>query len=540
MTRPLSSVSRRLHLSSLVLATLLVTAACRQAPGVRLAPHPLPRAQGIIPVPLSVRALPGESFAIGDSTRIVIAADAPAPVERVARQLAAMLAPAISLGGIVRLPAGEPIPARSVALLLAPDTLGVEGYTLAADGSGVTLRAGTAHGLFNAVQTLRQLLPPSVEHRAAVRRHLVVPAVRIADRPRYAWRGAMLDVARHFLPAEDVRRYIDAMALHKLNRLHLHLSDDQGWRLEIASWPNLARIGGSTQVGGAVGGYYTQAQYADLAAYAAERFITIVPEIDMPGHTNAALASYSALNCDDVAPPLYTGIRVGFSALCASRDTVYRFIDDVVREIAALTPGEYFHIGGDEVEKLSHDAYLGFVERVEGIVRARGKRVVGWGEIAAARLDSSTIVQHWRPARTKASDSSHVHAARGGRVILSPGNRTYLDMKYDSTTALGLMWAGVFGVRFAYDWDPATAVPGVPEAAILGVEAPLWSETLERRTDFEYMAFPRLVALAEVGWSAQGNREWASFQRRLGDHALRMSALGINFHRASGIPWRER
>lgn len=540
MTRPLSSVSRRLHLSSLVLATLLVTAACRQAPGARLAPHPLPRAQGIIPVPLSVRALPGESFAIGDSTRIVIAADAPAPVERVARQLAAMLAPAISLGGIVRLPAGEPIPARSVALLLAPDTLGVEGYTLAADGSGVTLRAGTAHGLFNAVQTLRQLLPPSVEHRAAVRRHLVVPAVRIADRPRYAWRGAMLDVARHFLPAEDVRRYIDAMALHKLNRLHLHLSDDQGWRLEIASWPNLARIGGSTQVGGAVGGYYTQAQYADLAAYAAERFITIVPEIDMPGHTNAALASYSALNCDDVAPPLYTGIRVGFSALCASRDTVYRFIDDVVREIAALTPGEYFHIGGDEVEKLSHDAYLGFVERVEGIVRARGKRVVGWGEIAAARLDSSTIVQHWRPARTKASDSSHVHAARGGRVILSPGNRTYLDMKYDSTTALGLMWAGVFGVRFAYDWDPATAVPGVPEAAILGVEAPLWSETLERRTDFEYMAFPRLVALAEVGWSAQGNREWASFQRRLGDHALRMSALGINFHRASGIPWRER
>lgn len=540
MTRPHSSVSRRLHLPSLVLATLLATVACRQAPGVRLAPHPLPRAQGIIPVPSSVRALPGESFAIGDSTRIVIAADAPPQVERVARQLAAMLMPATSLGGIVRLPAGEPTPARSVALLLAPDTLGAEGYTLAADGSGVTLRAGTAHGLFNAVQTLRQLLPPSVEHRAAVRRHLVVPAVRIADRPRYAWRGAMLDVSRHFLPAEDVRRYIDAMALHKLNRLHLHLSDDQGWRIEIMSWPNLARIGGSTQVGGAVGGYYTQAQYADLAAYAAERFITIVPEIDMPGHTNAALASYPALNCDDVAPPLYTGIRVGFSALCASRDTVYRFIDDVVREIAALTPGEYFHIGGDEVEKLSHDAYLGFVERVEGIVRARGKRVVGWGEIAAARLDASTIVQHWRPARTKASDSSHVHVARGGRVIVSPGNRTYLDMKYDSTTTLGLMWAGVFGVRFAYDWDPATTVPGVPEGAIAGVEAPLWSETLERRTDFEYMAFPRLVALAEVAWSAQGNRDWTSFQRRLGDHAPRLSALGINFHRVSDIPWRER
>ncbi len=524
----------------LALVTLLAAAGCHRAPGVRLAPHPLPRAQGVIPVPLSVRATPGDSFTVTDSTRIVIAADAPAEVERVARQLAAMLAPATSIGGVGRLAPGQAIPARSIALLMAPDTLGDEGYTLSADGSGVALRASAPHGLFNAVQTLRQLLPPSVEHRAAVRRSLAVPAVRIVDRPRYAWRGAMLDVARHFLPADDVKRYIDAMALHKLNRLHLHLSDDQGWRIEIASWPNLARTGGSTQVGGAAGGYYTQAQYADLVAYAAERFITVVPEIDMPGHTNAALASYPELNCNGAAPPLYTGIRVGFSALCASRDTVYRFIDDVVREITALTPGEYFHIGGDEVEKLSHDEYLRFVERVEGIVRGHGKRVIGWGEIAAARLDPGTIVQHWRPARGRASDSSHVHAARGGRVILSPGNRTYLDMKYDSATTLGLMWAGVFGVRFAYDWDPATAIPGVADQAILGVEAPLWSETLERRTDFEFMAFPRLVALAEVGWSMQGNRTWASFQRRLGDHAPRLAALGINFHRARDIPWRER
>ncbi|MFP5355895.1 MAG: family 20 glycosylhydrolase, partial [Gemmatimonadota bacterium] len=464
----------------------------------------------------------------------------PAGVERVARQLAALLAPATSVGGVSRLAPGEPIPPRSIALHLAADTLGDEGYTLAADGNGVTLRAATPHGLFNAMQTLRQLLPHAVDHPAAQRRRLVVSGVQVTDRPRYAWRGLMLDVARHFRNVEEVKSIIDRMALHKLNRLHLHLSDDQGWRIEIASWPNLARTGGSTQVGGAAGGYYTQAQYADLVAYAAERFITVVPEIDMPGHTNAALASYPELNCNDVAPPLYTGIRVGFSALCASRDTVYRFIDDVVRELAALTPGEYFHMGGDEVEKLTHDEYLRFVERVEGIVRARGKRVIGWGEIAAARLDPGTVVQHWRPAREKASDSSHVHAARGGRVILSPGNRTYLDMKYDSSTTLGLMWAGLFGVRYAYEWDPETVVPGVRGEAILGVEAPLWSETLERRTDFEFMAFPRLVALAEVGWSAQANRSWNTFQHRLGAHAPRLSALGINFHRTPEIPWREQ
>lgn len=538
--RPRSFVSPLAGRWSFLFCAALAVAGCHRGPSARPAPRALPRAQALIPAPLRVHVAERDSFTITDSTRIVIAADAPADVERVARQLAALLAPATSVGGVSRLAPGEPAPPRSIALHLAADTLGDEGYTLAADGNGVTLRAATPHGLFNAMQTLRQLLPHAVEHPAAQRRRLVVSGVQVTDRPRYAWRGAMLDVARHFLAADDVKRYLDAMALHKLNRLHLHLSDDQGWRIEIASWPNLARTGGSTQVGGAAGGYYTQAQYADLVAYAAERFITVVPEIDMPGHTNAALASYPELNCNDVAPPLYTGIRVGFSALCASRDTVYRFIDDVVREIAALTPGEFFHMGGDEVEKLTHDEYLRFVERVEGIVRARGKRVIGWGEIAAARLDPGTVVQHWRPAREKASDSSHVHAARGGRVILSPGNRTYLDMKYDSSTTLGLMWAGLFGVRYAYEWDPETVVPGVRGEAILGVEAPLWSETLERRTDFEFMAFPRLVALAEVGWSAQANRSWNTFQHRLGAHAPRLSALGINFHRTPEVPWREQ
>lgn len=485
-----------------------------------------------------MRAIPADSFVINDSTRIVVAHDAPDEVQGIARHLSTLLAPA-ARGGVTRLVAGQAVPPGAILLGLVADSLGDEAYTLAADRNSIILRAAAPAGVFRAVQTLRQLLPVSVEHGAVSGRRLVVPGVQITDWPRYAWRGAMLDVSRHFLPADDVKRFIDYMALYKLNQLHLHLSDDQGWRVEIRSWPNLARIGGSRQVGGGEGGYYTQAQYADLVGYAAERYITIVPEFDMPGHTNAALASYPELNCDDRTPPLYTGTRVGFSTLCASRDTVYRFIDDVVREISALTPGPYFHIGGDEVEKLSHEEYQRFVERVEGIVRRHGKRMVGWGEVAAARLDPSSIVQHWRPARTKASDSTHVHAARGGQAILSPAHRTYLDMKYDSSTVLGYTWAAVFDVREAYEWDPETLLPGVSGHAVLGVEGPLWSETIERRTDFEFLAFPRLIALAEVGWSSQAERRWEDFRVRLGVHGARLAALGINFHRSAQVPWRE-
>jgi hexosaminidase len=344
----------------------------------------------------------------------------------------------------------------------------------------------------------------------------------------------MLDVSRHFLPLEAVKRHVDHMALYKLNRLHLHLSDDQGWRIEIRKYPRLARHGGSTQVGGGPGGYYTQAEFRELVRYARERYVTIIPEIDMPGHTNAALASVPALNCDRKAPPLYTGIKVGFSALCAKREATYRWVDDVVRELAAISPSPYIHIGGDEVEKLTHAEYIAFIERVERIVRSHGKRMMGWGEVAPARLDTTTLVQHWRGA---GKDSSFVHAARGGKVVLSPGPRVYIDMKYDSSTVLGLRWAGMIEVRTAYDWDPGTYLTGVPEASIVGVEAPLWSETVIRPSDFEYLLYPRLLAVAEVGWSPQAARSWDEFRRRLAAQGPRMQALGINFYRSPQVEW---
>lgn len=491
-----------------------------------------PTTLAIRPAPTSVTRASGR-FPVDTATTIVMDANASAAVEDVARQLADLLAP--SVGATRRLAAGAAAPRRSIHLTLsgADASLGEEGYTLVVGTDRVVIAANSPAGLFHGVQTVRQLLPTSVEYRAALNRGLAIPAVRIVDSPRFAWRGAMLDVTRHFLPLDAVKAYVDVMALYKLNRLHLHLSDDQGWRIEIRSRPELTRIGGASEVGGGPGGYYTQAEYSDLVAYAARRHIMIVPEIDMPGHTNAALASIPALNCDNKARPIYTGTRVGFSTVCVESDTTYAVITDILRELAELTPGPYLHIGGDEVEKLTHKQYITFVERVQGIVQAQGKQMIGWGEIAPAALDPSTIVQHWK------KDSSAVHAARGGKVILSPNTRVYLDQKYDAETALGLKWAGLIEVRDSYDWDPATQIPGVPERSVLGVEAPLWSETLYRPSDFQFMAFPRLVAVAEVAWSAPAVRSWPGFRTRLGAHGPRLSALGVNFYRSPQIDWQK-
>jgi hexosaminidase len=518
----------------MLLAVAFVATACgRRAPVTAPVPAVAARpVHAIVPMPSSVQISPADTFTIDSTTAVVVASGAGPEAERIASYLVTMLGGPLAPAARTLIE-GEVAPPRSILLSLdASNTaLGLEGYALAVTREGVTLTAAKPNGMFYGVQTIRQLLPWAVEHRAAVARRLRMPGARITDRPRFAWRGAMLDVSRHFIDAEAVKRYIDLMALYKLNRLHMHLSDDQGWRIEIASRPNLAAIGGSSQVGGGPGGYFTRAQFADIVAYATSRFIMIVPEIDMPGHTNAALASYPELNCDGVAPPLYTGIRVGFSTLCVTKDSVYTFINDVVREISSMVPTPYFHMGGDEVQKLTHDQYLRFVERVQDIVTANGKEMIGWGEIAPARLTPNTIVQHWK------RDSSGMHVARGGKVILSPGPKMYLDMKYDSTTVLGLRWAGLIEIRDAYDWDPATLLPEVPEAGLLGVEAPLWAETLVKLEDYEYMAFPRLAAIAEVGWSPQASRNWEAFRLRLGEQGPRLSALGVNFYRSPQVPW---
>lgn len=511
-------------------------ASCARRPAPTVAPKPpLDPRQMLVPRPVSMD-LHDAAFAFTSAT--VVHAES-GPLAGAARLLAAHVGRALGQDPLPTVVGGEPPPgAVSFRSNTAYTGLGDEGYHLSVAADGITVRAGSAAGAFYAAQTLRQLLPPAWEHEALrpPRRNappVTLRAMTIADRPRFEWRGAMLDVARHFFPVDDVKRYLDLMALHKLNRLHLHLADDQGWRIEIRSWPNLAVHGGRTEVDGGPGGYYTQDQYSELVKYAADRFITIVPEIDMPGHTNAALASYAELNCDGKARPLYTGTEVGFSALCVEKEVTYRFIDDVVREISALTPGPYFHIGGDEVKTLTPAQYTAFIERVQGIVRSHGKQMIGWDEIAPAKLEAGAVVQHWRP-KTRPAEA----VAKGAKVIMSVADRAYIDMKYDPDTPIGLTWAAIVDVKRSYDWDPAAAAEGVPEPALLGVEAPLWAETLANIRDVEFLAFPRLAAIAEVGWTRQADRRWEDFRVRLGAQAPRWTALGVNFYRAPEIPWR--
>lgn len=409
--------------------------------------------------------------------------------------------------------------------------LGNEGYSLSVTEKGIHLSAHTPEGLFRGVQTIRQLLAPAPD---SMSRDTVwgCTAVTIRDRPRYVWRGAMLDVARHFFGVSDVKRFIDHMAYFKLNRFHIHLTDDQGWRIEIQSWNKLTTIGGSTSVGGGTGGFFTQKEYAEIVAYARQRYITVVPEIDMPGHTNAALASYAELNCNGTAPPMFTGIQVGFSSLCIDKPVTYRFVDDVVREVAALTPGEYFHIGGDEAHSTPAAEYVRFIDSVQKIVQRYDKTMIGWEEIAQGNIPIPSIVQHWN------SDNVLMGVNKGAKVIMSPSKKAYLDMKYDRSTTIGQDWAALITVRTAYEWDPSTTISGVDDTHILGLEAPLWTETIVTRDDIDYMTFPRLAGYAEIGWSAKEGRGWDEYKHRLGALGSRLTRLGIKFYRSDEVPWK--
>jgi hexosaminidase len=490
-----------------------------------------PTMNNLIPKPTFVQPAAG-GFSLTAAAGIYVPPGNP-ELESIGRYLGERLRPATGFALPV-IPSDSIPPAGNIYLAIEDKdpALGEEGYTLAVTPDLVALVAYMPAGLFRGVQTVRQLLTAEIESPAARPGPWILPAGAIRDQPRFAWRGAMLDVARHFFGPADVKAFIDWMAYYKMNRFHLHLSDDQGWRLMINSWPKLAQTGGSTAVGGDPGGFYSQEEYADIVAYAQSRYITVVPEIDMPGHTNAALASYPELNCDGVAPPLHTGIETGFSTLCVGKDVTYAFLDDVIREIAALTPGPYFHIGGDEVSTLSPADYLAFVQRAQGIVNKYGKRTVGWDEIGVIDLLDTTIVQYWN------GPNATLAAQKGAKVIMSPSNRAYLDQKYDSSTVLGLNWAGNIEVQESYSWDPANQLAGVSEGQILGVEAALWTETIRTRADIEYMVLPRLLGIAEIGWSSADGRDWNEYRLRLAEHGLRLALWNADFYRSPQVPWK--
>jgi hexosaminidase len=492
-------------------------------------PTSIPTLNNLIPKPISVAAGVGAFTLTADAT---VNTDSNNPeLTQIGQWLAATLKPATGFN----LPVSSET-ANNNAIILTlkggDPAWGDEGYQLTVTSQTVTVTANQPAGLFHGLQTLRQLLPATIESATPQTGPWLIPATTITDQPRFAYRGFMLDVARHFFTVSQVERYIDFFAAYKLNYLHLHLSDDQGWRIEIKSWPNLTAFGSTSAVNGDPGGFYTQADYSAIVAYAAARYITIVPEIDLPGHTNAALASYPELNCNGKAPALYTGTAVGFSSLCVEDELTYKFIDDVVGEIAALTPGPYMHIGGDEAKSTSQPDYEHFMTEVQPIVQAHGKQMMGWEEISQTPgLSPTSVVQHWN------NDLALQAVQKGAKVVMSPATKAYLDMKYDSSTPLGQDWAALIDEQSGYSWDPATQVPGISEKDILGVEAPLWTETLKSSADLDTMAFPRLLGIAEIAWSPTANRSWGEYKDRLATFGPRLTAAGINFYKSNEVPW---
>ncbi|WP_315097614.1 family 20 glycosylhydrolase [uncultured Cellulomonas sp.] len=407
--------------------------------------------------------------------------------------------------------------------------LGDEAYRLVARNGRIDIEARTGAGLVRALVTLRQLI---VSAPGGVLR---VPAVRIEDAPRYAWRGLSVDVARHFLPVSDLKVVVGLMSHYKLNVLHLHLTDDQGWRLHVKSRPLLTRLSSSTSVDGDPGGFYSAEDYADLVAFADVRGVRVVPEIDVPGHVNAATHAYGDLTPSGEPTEEYTGIEVGFSRLHADLPATGPFLTDVFGDVAAMTPGEYVHIGGDEVLTMEADEYATLVAAASAAVRAAGKKVVGWQEIAHTPLEPGTVVQYWD---TRVDPAPFAAAAAAGALLLmSPGSKAYLDMKYDSSTELGLEWAGHIELRDAYDWDPSTLIEGVPPASVIGVEAAVWTETLRDLPALTQMLLPRLAAVAEVAWSAPEARDWEDFRARVAQQAPFWDRLGLSWYASPQVDW---
>jgi len=514
-----------------------------------------PDLPALVPLPEKIQSH-RQGFVIHASTRIL----SDAPAKNTAEQLAAQLRTVTSFGLPVSLD-GEQTNAHDAILLTtknADANLGPEGYQVTTASTGVVIRAQTTAGLFYGVQSLLQLLPPealSSKLSGAPRVGWTVPGVVIEDRPRFPWRGFMLDVSRHFFNKEDIKRVLDLMALHKLNTFHWHLTDDQGWRIEIKRYPLLTQVGAwrerigfgldpaqSAAFGpdGRYGGFYTQQDIRDIVAYAQARHITIVPEIDIPGHSSAALRAYPELTCSgrpDVAHPA--------DVYCAGREETFQFIQNVLEEVCQLFPGSYIHIGADEVSKaywrdcplcqarMEHEglnspeqlqAY--FVHRIEKFLASKGRRVIGWSEIREGGLPDNTAVMDWIGGGAEA-------AAAGHPAVMSPNTYCYFDY-YQSRDRVGEPPASgaYLPLEKVYSFDPVP--PGLDSRSrtnILGTQANLWTEYIPSLKQVEYMMFPRLCALAEVAWSPQGSHVPEDFSRRLKVHLRRLDQLAVHYRR---------
>ena len=535
------------------------TASATDRPGVRPTPvqntgtSPFP---ALVPKPVSVHALSGDPFELTGSTRILATGDA--------TDAATVLADELRTATDLPLPINRHGSAQDAISIRvheggAPAGHEREGYQLSVSSSAVGLEAATREGALNGIRTLQQLFGAwaTSSHPEAAPR-LRAPAVEISDHPRFSYRGFGLDVTRSFYDVEEVETLIDRASRVKLNVLHLHLSDDQGWRITIdgetdttsgIDYSRLTSISGDTAMtedaeGNPMGtepgrtGFYTKADYRRIVAYATSRGMTVVPEIDVPGHTNAALHAIPELNSEgslprpadgEATPPANGTPDVGYSSLDVDNPASYAFVATVMEELAEMTPGPYLHMGGDESHSTPEKAYREMVARFADSVHATGKRVIGWNEYAAGDLPDEAVIQYWN------GDKDEVAAnvlRNDASVVLSPAGRAYVPQKADAAQEQGATWAcsGPCTIHDWYDWDPAQELPGVEEQRVLGVETVHWGEWIRGIEQMDDYVWPRALATAEVGWSPQSSRDMDDFLGRAEHLMPALQLAGVNVH----------
>ena len=559
----------------------------------------------VIPAPQELTLANADApFVLDSSTRLVWRSQ-PADAHYVADFLSRLLAMPAAV------PAGHGNEHDVILLDFGPDnwpqylrtSSSPEAYVLHVDAQRIQIQAKTAHGAFNAAQTLRQILPATIEDcvppahqqlqqlsrdsptKTRCYDRLEVPALTIRDAPRYAWRGLLVDTSRHFFNVDELKKFLELMALHKFNTFHWHLTDDQGWRIEIKKYPRLAERGAwreespmrsNPKRGDRVryGGYYTQDQIRDIVAYAAARFINVVPEIEIPGHSAAALASYPEFGNTDVpgyAPAVATRWGGGTDNIFAPKETTFAFLENVLTEVMELFPSRYIHIGGDEVDaevwgkSAAAQAFLAqqhfdsceqiqgyFTRHIAEFLAAHGRTPVGWDEVLESKAPSTTAIMVWRTTAEEEIPPSPgvwenlMPALKSGHdVILVPDSHFYLDDEEIKSNATGDpghdRWFTPLSHVYFFD-PPVELLSAAEQEHILGMEGALWSEYIWDYNKLEYMAFPRASAISEVAWSARDHRNFADFEKRLRSLELHLDKLGVNYRRSTadvglhGIP----
>ncbi|HOO98695.1 MAG TPA: beta-N-acetylhexosaminidase [Bacteroidales bacterium] len=511
----------------------------------------------IIPAPLSLT--PGKGhFRFTDRTMIIIpAADGEA---RLAASLLATLS-GNPTGIVPEIVEGDKPKRGSVFMAYDRQIANAEGYVLDITSKHIKITAGTAAGFFYAVQSLRQLMPPAVEEASIVDGlEISVPACLITDEPAFGYRGMHLDVGRHMFPVAAIKKYIDMLALHKMNTFHWHLTEDQGWRIEIKKYPALTETGAyrnETVIGHAgrpplkydgtrYGGFYTQEEVKEVVAYAKERFITVIPEIEMPGHALAALASYPELSC--TGGPFEVGEKWGVyeDIFCAGREETFTFLQDVLSEVISLFPGTYIHIGGDEAPKArwekcrlcqkrirdegladEHELQSYFIQRIEKFLLANGKRLIGWDEILEGGLAPEATVMSWRGIKGGIAAAKEKHD-----VIMTPNSHVYLDYYQAEPAGEPLAIGGYLPLEKVYSFNPLPAeLTPEEQKHILGVQGNVWTEYIATPEHMEYMAFPRAFAIAETGWTPDRLKDFEDFLARLEVQKKRYDVLNLNYFR---------